>query len=619
MPNEPTKKKTANPKGLPDRQADSASKPNPQASETSVNAVRPTGLPQLDFILHGGFPTNATVLLAGASGTGKTILATQWLFEGYDQFKEPGLYISLTEPITKAITNASKMSFFKQEYVNPLQIYFTDLRGIMKGLELENKEFTREDIAKLIGAIENMVVQSKAKRVVLDSVTAMAYRLKSKDLIREFIFQLGTLLAQTEANVIMTSEVVGEGYSVFGVEEFISDGIIKLYHERAQMAEYLRKLEIIKMRGSSYDSHPASYRITGDGMFIFPRLSRKLEYKVSDERVLTGVPGLDAMTGGGYFEGSSILLTGASGTGKTIIAMQFLKESLSRGEKVIYVSFEESHDQLVRNAKTFGWDFAKYEKEGLLKVLASYPEELYLEEHMSVIEKAVEEFGAKRLVIDSLSSLGNAFSPEVVRDFTSRIIGFLKEQKVTTLFTVATDTLMGSGSITDSRLSTITDHIIMLRYVEIQSELRHALLILKMRGSAHDKKMKELVFSSDGVLIASSFSGYEGVISGITRKVGKAVEDQLHDLFVEILGPMGEKIFAEEKEKGLNLASVKKLMKELGSQGIISERRKAEFVERAEIILGKGETPKNENKEEAEEQSAEPMDIDKFLHLSDNK
>ena len=257
--------------------------------------IRPTGIGMLDQVLHGGLPNGSAVLLAGSSGTGKTLLAMQWLFAGYERFKEPGIYISLTEPIAKTITNAKKMSFYRQEMVNPLQVYFTDLRGIIKGLDLENKEFTRDDIAKLISMLQNMVKESCAKRVVLDSVTAMAYRLKEQDLIRDFIFQLGTLLAQTDANVIMTSEVVSDGYSVFGVEEFISDGIIKLYQKKVR-AELVRVLEVVKMRGTSYDAHPAMFRISKDGFSLFPRLSRELFYHVS-------TPGAQKYGGEAYCHG----------------------------------------------------------------------------------------------------------------------------------------------------------------------------------------------------------------------------------------------------------------------------------------------------------------------------
>lgn len=591
----------------------------PETAQENNIGLHPTGIGDLDNILAGGFPSGATVLLAGSSGTGKTILAMQWLFAGYEQFKEPGLYISLTEPVVKAIKNVSKMSFFKKEAVGPLQIYFTDLRGIMKGMNLDNKEFTREDVEALVRAIENMVMTSKAKRIVLDSVTAMAYRLKDKDLIRNFIFQLGTVLAQTDANVVLTSEVLDEGFSVFGVEEFIADGIIKVTHAKEKRGEQVRKLEVVKMRGSSYDSYQASFRITKNGLKIFPYLHRELNYKVSDVRVSTGIPGLDDMTSGGYFVGSSILLTGASGTGKTIASIQFLVDGLVRGEKAMYVSFEESKDQLVRNAQSFGWDLLKYETDGLLQILVSYPEQYYLEEHVDHISEKVKEFKPKRVVIDSLSSLGNIYDDDVLRNFTSRLVAFMKDEQVTTLLTVASSSLMGTGSITDAGLSTLTDHIIMLRYIEIQSELKHGILILKMRGSAHDKKLREITFAADGLRILTTFVGYEGILGGSARKVGNTVEDQLRALYLEILGPMGEKIFVQEQAKGISMQNIKVLIADLGSQGILSENKKAEFLSQAENILGGPEQSPRKNKNEKGEDTPQPLSMETFLHLADKK
>lgn len=583
--------------------------------------VRPTGIPQLDFILHGGFPIDATVLLAGASGTGKTIFAMEWLFAGYSQFKEPGLYISLTEPVGKALKNAKKLAFFKAEYINPSQIYLTDLRGILTGMGMDNKVFDRDDIHKVVEALYNMAKQSGAKRIVFDSVTAMAYRLKDKDLIRDFIFELGTVIGQLEANILLTSEVAGDGYSVFGVEEFISDGIIKLNYEREPRKEPVRKLEVVKMRGINYETYPASYRINSSGIILFPHLSRELSYLVSDERVSTGVPGLDAMTNGGYFVGSSVLLTGASGSGKTISSLQFLVAGLQKGEKGMYISFEESEDQLMRNASSFGWDLKKYQEDGLLQIIVSYPDQHYLEEHVDIIKRAVDEFVPKRLIIDSLSALSNSFSEDILRDITSRLIAFFKEQQITTLLTIATASLMGSASITDAGLSTMTDHIIMLRYIEINSELKHGLLILKMRGSSHDKCLRELAFGPGGVRISTAFSGYEGVISGVARKIGKTTEDQIHGLFLETFGPMGEKIFNDEKKKGLTPETIEKLANDLQNQGIISVRNKAEFVERIDAVMSSPDdealvqSKKNKLKGKPEVESV-PMDIDSFLHNS---
>jgi circadian clock protein KaiC len=561
----------------------------------------------------GGLPLGATVLLSGGSGTGKTILATQWLFTGYDQFKEPGVYISLTEPVSKALKNAGKMAFFKKEHVNPTQVYFTDLRGILKGLDLSQRDLVRADIPIIIETLSHLVETSGAKRVVLDSITALAYRLKHKDLIREFIFELGTALAALDANVILTSEAADQKLSVFGVEEFISDGIIKLSLGRTHQ-ELVRTLTVVKMRGIDYAAHPASFRISREGFILFPRLTRDLTYPVSEARIATGISGLDLMTCGGFLEGSSILLTGASGSGKSIMSLQFVVNAALAGKKALYISFEESRHQILRNAASFGWNLALLEQKEMLRFIVSYPEKRYLEEHIALISKEVAAFSPAVLVVDSLSSFGNVYSDDLLIDFVSRLNGFLKEKRITTIFTYATAALLGETRITDAHLSTITDHIIMLRYVEINSELHHAVLILKMRGSSHDKKLREIEFGNQGLRITTDFSGYEGVLFGSMRKVSATVSDQLRALFLETLGPMGEKIFAGELSQGLSKDRIQNMIKQLGHQGIVSKRKQEEFVQKLEDILGKDLSRVGQGSRETE-----PMGMEQFLRLGEDK
>ncbi|HTK05389.1 MAG TPA: circadian clock protein KaiC [Candidatus Eisenbacteria bacterium] len=547
---------------------------------------RPTGIEALDTLLNGGFPAGATVLLAGSSGTGKTILATHWLFAGYDLYGEPGIYISMTEPVVKAIRNASNMSFFKQELINPLQVHFTDLRAVMKGMDLDNQDFTKDDIARLVDMIRNMAKQSGAKRVVLDSVTAMAYRLRDKDLIRDFIFQLGTMLGQIDANVILTSEVTGEGYSVFGVEEFISDGILKLaYLPGAE--ERIRQLEVVKMRGSAFNAHPSVYRITTDGIRMFPYAHRELVGRISDKRLSTGIAGFDRMAMGGFFEGSATLMTGASGTGKTVTTLHLVADALKKGKRCLYVSLEESRDQLYKNAASFYVDFAAYEKKGQLRTVAMYPEQRYLDEHVLEIQRAVAEGGIELAVIDSLTALGNTFNEALVRDFTARMVTYFKNKLVTSVFTHASESLLGATGITEARLSSLFDNIVMLRFVEVSSALRRGIIIIKMRGSDHDEALREFVFTPQGIRISTDFSGYEGVMHGEARKISETIEEKLRALLVGVFGARGEVILAQEKAKGLSFDGTRALLKELGDQGILSVRRKKEFLNDLEKAAGR--------------------------------
>jgi circadian clock protein KaiC len=565
------------------------------------DSVRPTGILELDRMLHGGLPRNAAILLAGPPGAGKTILALQWLYAGYRDFKESAIYFTLTEPTTKLIKNLGKMTFndpefmasadahisnFDNELIKRPGVHFVDLRIVIKDLGIEENDFSVADIRKLCEAILGMVAKTEAKRVVIDSITALAYRLLTEDKVRTLIFELGTYLGGIDANVVMTAEAADEDSMTARVEEFIADGVIRLSYGRNRQ-NLTRVLEIVKMRGLDFDSRLTEFRISRDGLVLFPRLRQELQYQASLKRVTSGVAGLDEMLHGGYFEGSSILLSGATGSGKTLIALRGVLGGLAAGEKALFVSFEESRDHLIKSVQSFGWDLEKYEKAGQLLIIASYPEEHSFDEHLSLIRHAIDTFGPSRVVIDSITALANAVSEEEVRDFTSQMIAYVKSKNITCLLTAATANLTGaSESISGVHLSTITDTIVLLRFVEIQSELRRAMLILKVRGSDHDKGLREYVITPAGVEVTTKFSGYEGLLAGATRKVSQSSEEQLHALFMATFGPMGEKIFLEQKAKGITLANVQGLIAELGDQGILSTRRKEEFLGQASEIIG---------------------------------
>ena len=258
-------------------------------------------------------------------------------------------------------------------------------------------------------------------------------------------------------------------------------------------------------------------------------------------------------------------------------SLQFLQNRLLEKQNAILVSFEESKEQIFRNAKSFGWDLDPYEKNGQLTVLAGFPESKYLQEHLLTIQVTAEKTNAKFLIFDSISSIESTFSSEKARDMIAHLNAYLKSKAITAIYTNATQTLLGSTQVTDSRLSTITDHIIMLRYVEVQSKLRHALLILKMRGSKHDKSVKEIIFDTSGIKITNDFSGMEGVLTGSARQISPSIEEKVHSLYMEMLGPIGEKMFTQEKQGGLSAVKIQSMAQELADQGILTKEKKEEF------------------------------------------
>jgi len=536
----------------------------------------PTGIKELDNSLSGGFPKGAVVLLAGSSGSGKTILSLQWLFEGVRN-NENGVYVTVTEPLFDIIKNLEGMKFYDRSFVEDERLKIVDIRDIY-----EKKGF---DPAKVLSVIEEQVKSANAKRLCIDSITSIAYSLNDKALIRQFIFELGKILKVLGCTTILTGEVTEKDrFSVYGVEEFISDAILVLDNIE-ERNRHQRRIQIIKVRGRSHKSEDIYFKITGNGIEVFPDFVPALEYSSTTERLSTGVELLDKMLFGGLFKGSSTLVSGSTGTGKTLAGMQFIADGLKKGENCLYSSFEESREQLIRNAKSFGWDLEEYEKKGLLTLRSVYPGKKLLEEHFADIQKIVEEKQIKRCAVDSLSAISHSFPEDIFLNFTHRLNDYLKMHNVTTIFTTATGALVGTTTLAESHLSTMTDNILLLRYVEIEGELMRVMNIVKVRGSAHSKGLRQYDITGKGLVIGTSLSGYEGILTGVTRKVSETVEEQLSSEFKNFLGPMAKQIFAGIKEQGLTKENIFSYIDELTNQGIVKKEDAEPFRQSISSII----------------------------------
>ena len=536
-----------------------------------------TGVKEIDNLLGGGFPKGSVVLLAGSSGSGKTIFSFQWLFEGVKN-NENGIYITLTEPLFKSVKNLETMSFYDRNALEKESVKIVDLREIYGKKGLDQK--------KALDFIEEQVKQTNAKRLCIDSITAIAYNLDDKAKIRHFIFELGKILATLGCTTVLTSEVTdAKKFSVYGVEEFISDAIVQLDQTKVR-DELQRIMQIIKVRGKGYRTEDLHFRISEHGITVFPKLKVPLKYSSTTERISTGNNLLDKMLLGGIFRGSSTLIAGSTGTGKSLLSMQFIVEGLKKGEPCLYAGFEESREQLIRNAESFDWNLKEYEKKGLLVLRCVYPSEQFLEEHLADIKHTVESKKIKRCAVDSLSSISNSFSEVAFVSFAKRLNGYLKAQGVTTFLTAATAALIGATSLTESNLSTMTDNILMLRYVEMQGELQLVLNIIKVRGSAHSKGLRRYNITNNGISIGQSLSGYEGIMTGVTRKVSATIEEKLESEFKRSIGPMATSVFLELKSKGLTKENIFGYIDELSNQGIMKKEDGNIFKQSVNEILG---------------------------------
>jgi circadian clock protein KaiC len=494
-----------------------------RTASLGVQKIRTT-IEGFDDISHGGLPVGRTTIVSGTSGTGKTLLAIQFLHSGIREFDEPGVFVTFEESPTDIIKNAYSFGWDLQELVDTGKLFILDASPDPEGQEVVGSF----DLSALIERIQYAINKYKAKRVSIDSVTAVFQQYDAASVVRREIFRLVARLKAIGATTIMTTERLEEYGPVarFGVEEFVSDNVV-IVRNVLEGERRRRTIEILKLRGTTHMKGEYPFTITNNGINIFPLGAMRLTQRSSNVRVSSGVKRLDEMCGGGFFKDSIILATGATGTGKTLLVSKFLQEACLSGDRAILFAYEESRAQLSRNAYSWGIDFEDLERRGLLKILCTYPESAGLEDHLQIIKSEIAEFKPARIAIDSLSALARGVSNNAFRQFVIGVTGYAKQEEITGFFTNTSDRFMGSDSITDSHISTITDSILLLQYVEIRGEMARAINVFKMRGSWHDKGIREYTISEDGPEIKESFRNYQGIISGSPSRVPVGEKSEL--------------------------------------------------------------------------------------------
>ena len=497
-----------------------------------VQKIR-TMIEGFDDISHGGMPVARTTLVSGTSGTGKTLFAVQFLYNGITYFDEPGIFVTFEESPTDIIKNASSFGWDLQQFIDEGKLFILDASPDPEGQDIVGNF----DLSALIERIQYAIRKYKAKRVSIDSVTAVFQQYEAAGVVRREIFRLVARLKQVGATTIMTTEREAEYGPVarFGVEEFVSDNVV-IFRNVLEGERRRRTAEILKLRGTTHMKGEYPFTITNNGISIFPLGAMRLTQRSSNARVSSGNPTLDQMCGGGFFKDSIILATGATGTGKTLLVSIFLQDACKNGQRAMLFAYEESRAQLFRNASSWGIDFEEMERKGLLKILCSYPESAGLEDDLQIIKSEISEFKPARIAIDSLSALARGVSNNAFRQFVIGVTGYAKQEEITGFFTNTTDQFMGSHSITDSHISTITDTILMLQYVEIRGEMSRALNVFKMRGSWHDKGIREYTISDHGPLITDSFRDYERIISGSPTRISVNEKSELARIIQGVQG-----------------------------------------------------------------------------------
>jgi circadian clock protein KaiC len=497
----------------------------------------PIGIPGFDLIAQGGLPRGRTTLVAGTAGSAKTVFAAQFLTEGIARDDEHGVFVTFEEPPSDIRGNMRGFGWDIEEWEADGKWAFVDASPQPDEEAIVTGEY---DMGALLARVEHAVRTVGARRVAMDSLGAVFARLGDSPIVRRELFRIVSALKKLGVTAIMTAERTHEygDISRHGVEEFVADNVVILRNVLDD-EKRRRTIEILKFRGVSHQKGEFPFTIlSGAGMVILPLSAMELTQRSSDIRITSGSSELDEMCGGGFFRDSIILVSGATGTGKTLMVTQFMVGGFQAQERCLLFAFEESREQLFRNAHGWGMDFEAMERDDKLRVVCEYPEVAGLEDHLVRMKLLIEEFRPHRVAVDSLSALERVATTKGFREFVIGLTSFMKEQEMVGLFTATTPTLMGGESVTEAHISSITDSIILLRYVEMFGEMRRGVTVLKMRGSKHDKDIREFSIDAAGMHIGRPFRNVVGILSGRPTHVSSGEVDRIADLFTD--GPSPE-------------------------------------------------------------------------------
>jgi circadian clock protein KaiC len=484
------------------------------STNSPVNIAKlETGIPGFDSIAYGGLPKGRTTLISGTAGSAKTVFAVQFLAEGIQGVDESGVFVTFEEPPNDIRRNMASFGWNIEQWEENGRWAFVDASPQLG----EEVVFAGAyDLGALLARIEHAVQRVGAKRVAVDSLGAVFTQLADHVSIRRELFRIASALKKMGVTAVLTAERQQEYGEIarYGVEEFVADNVIILRNV-LEDEKRRRTVEILKFRGTSHQKGEYPFTILPNaGITVIPLSAIELKQSSSNIRITSGNSELDKMCGGGFFRDSIVLVSGATGTGKTLTVTEFIAGGAAHDERCLLFAFEESREQLFRNATGWNVDFEKMEQEGRLKLICRYPEVTGLEDHLIQMKMEILNFAPHRVAIDSLSALERVATVKGFREFVISLTSFIKQQEVAGLFTATSPSLMGGTSVTEAHISTVTDSIIMLRYVEMYGEMRRGLTVLKMRGSMHDKEIREFTIDSTGMHIGKAFSNVTGILVG---------------------------------------------------------------------------------------------------------
>ncbi len=491
----------------------------PAGRRLSAPSKVPSGIQGLDDITNGGLPAGRPTLLAGAAGSGKTLFSLEFLVRGATEYNEPGVFMAFEERAEELVRNVASLGFDLRTLMAKKMLVVDHVRIERSEIE-ETGEYDLEGLFVRLGhAIDSV----GAKRVVLDTIESLFSGLKNESILRAELRRLFAWLKDKGVTAIVTAERGDNTLTRHGLEEYVADCVILLDHRvRGQIST--RRMRVIKYRGSPHGTNEYPVLIGDTGIFLLPITSMGLEYEVPSRRVSTGIERLDTMLGGkGFYRGSSVLVSGTPGTGKSSLAASFADAACRRGEKVLYYAFEESREQIFRNMRSIGIDLAPWEKKGLLKVHAVRPSFLGLEAHLLTMNKLAEEFAPRAVVIDPVTNLAIIGEEAEITAMLSRLIDYYKANQITTLFTSLTTRNASHEESSEVGISSLMDTWILLEDVDSGGERNRGMFILKSRGMAHSNQMREFRLSGRGIELLDVSTSPEGLMMGTARRAREAL------------------------------------------------------------------------------------------------
>ena len=474
----------------------------------------PTGICGFDDVLEGGVPKGRALLITGSTGTGKTVFTNEFIYRGITEYNENGVCITFEERPGDIIKNVRNFGWDFDSLISQKKLVFVDVSPD----NTQTEETGEYDLNALVERIKYACKKVHAKRVAIDSLSMLFSKFSNKGVIRDVIFSICDELKMLGVTSMITSEKISNNnnaLSRYGVEEYVVDGVVELFLEPGQQ-QFLRKMFIKKLRGVGYRSGVVEFDITSKGLEIFPKIFVNRNYYKADlnKREKFGINGVDELTGGGIPQGHMLLISGNTGTGKTIFGIHFIVRGIKERRNAVFVALEEPVEQIKKSAKEFGYDFDKYEREGKLIFICPSLIDISKDKLLNDIVNAVNKIGAKRVVIDSVSSLKSAtMDNESVRQFLIQATGFFKNKGITCImiylsaanFGASKGQLMAALGTNIMRLSSVVDGIILLLYVERGQKVKRIFNILKIRGSCHSTEIFKYTINNKGIQLGDKY------------------------------------------------------------------------------------------------------------------